>query len=272
MSSGTRLYNQSMKHIRCRSGRQGARAAGGFTLIELLVVIAIIAILAAILFPVFAAARDRARSAGCLSNLHQIGLAFLQYCDDNQGTVPFACDAEDRHDNPKAAMARFPYVWDTLMPYCKSHEIWRDPADKGYKWLRSDIGQTGWPPVIKNAYRQVGCSYAYRTSLVIKNWDQLYGGGPPANSIRPVKIQQIPFPSRAILFYDPLQFSESNPPGENAWQAQWHNMKYPIFGWNVVMSDGHTQVVTKEKLYHPNDNPFNRWLLSDYYIRPEYPY
>ena len=59
-----------------------------FTLIELLVVIAIIAILAAILFPVFAQARERARSIACLSNCKQVGLAYLQYIQDYDGTTP----------------------------------------------------------------------------------------------------------------------------------------------------------------------------------------
>ncbi len=65
-----------------------APARRGFTLIELLVVIAIIALLAAILFPVFAQAREKARQTACVSNLKQIGLAFLQYTSDNDGNLP----------------------------------------------------------------------------------------------------------------------------------------------------------------------------------------
>ncbi len=64
------------------------KRGGGFTLIELLVVIAIIAILAAILFPVFAKAREKARQASCQSNQKQIIMAFLMYASDNDQTLP----------------------------------------------------------------------------------------------------------------------------------------------------------------------------------------
>lgn len=66
------------------------RIRNGFTLIELLVVIAIISILAAILFPVFARARENARAAACVSNMKQIGLAIAQYRQDYDGYYPFS--------------------------------------------------------------------------------------------------------------------------------------------------------------------------------------
>src|SRR5579864_7178826 len=73
-----------------RNGSLLARAARGFTLIELLVVIAIIAILAAILFPVFAQAREKARAISCLSNMKQTGLGLMMYIQDYDETFPLA--------------------------------------------------------------------------------------------------------------------------------------------------------------------------------------
>ncbi|RYG46377.1 prepilin-type N-terminal cleavage/methylation domain-containing protein, partial [bacterium] len=73
----------------------------GFTLIELLVVIAIIAVLAAILFPVFAQAKEAAKKTACLSNLKQMGTAFALYLNDSEGVYP-SCD------NDKAKIAGQP--------------------------------------------------------------------------------------------------------------------------------------------------------------------
>src|SRR5207244_1598792 len=69
---------------------QTARERSGFTLIELLVVIAVIALLAAILFPVFAQAREKARQASCLSNCKQIGAAIMMYAQDyDESVLPY---------------------------------------------------------------------------------------------------------------------------------------------------------------------------------------
>ncbi|HVF09568.1 MAG TPA: prepilin-type N-terminal cleavage/methylation domain-containing protein [Abditibacteriaceae bacterium] len=79
-------------HTRCgvprRKRSENRHVKSGFTLIELLVVIAIIAILAAILFPVFAQARERARGSACLSNMKQVGLGLMQYTQDNDEGMP----------------------------------------------------------------------------------------------------------------------------------------------------------------------------------------
>jgi prepilin-type N-terminal cleavage/methylation domain-containing protein/prepilin-type processing-associated H-X9-DG protein len=92
-----------------------------FTLIELLVVIAIIALLAAILFPVFAQAREKARAATCTSNLKQLGISWIMYAQDYDETLPMS----DRLDNNGASV----YWQETVEPYIKnggSSKVWED--------------------------------------------------------------------------------------------------------------------------------------------------
>ncbi|BDI33146.1 hypothetical protein CCAX7_51970 [Capsulimonas corticalis] len=95
--------------------------SSGFTLIELLVVIAIIAILSAILFPVFAQAREKARSISCLSNLKQIGVAFLQYNQDSDEYFPGLYQG-----NWNSSTGRW---MDSIQPYIKSTQVFNCPSD-----------------------------------------------------------------------------------------------------------------------------------------------
>lgn len=95
------------------------RGRGGFTLIELLVVIAIIAILAALLFPVFARARESARRTACMSNVRQIGLSLAMYVQDNDETTPSVS-----HD----LQANTIYdSWNATMPYVKNKDLFFCP-------------------------------------------------------------------------------------------------------------------------------------------------
>ena len=156
----------------------------GFTLIELLVVIAIIAILAAILFPVFARAREKARQSSCQSNLKQIGLACLAY----------AQDYDEKMVSSIRGMGGYYYYWaDLIQPYAHSYQFVVCPSGS---WTVTAYR----PPVIAPGsgtvtYPQLDCSYAMPEMRL-----DAYG-----NKIDPVpdsSVGQIQDPSGTFMLVD----------------------------------------------------------------------
>jgi len=101
----------------------------GFTLIELLVVIAIIAILAAILFPVFSHARAKAYQATCTNNTRQIAMAVAMYTQDHDEILPYAL-IDDTQTPPFGGRTYSLLWWGAIQPYHKSWQIYRCPGDQ----------------------------------------------------------------------------------------------------------------------------------------------
>lgn len=185
----------------------------GFTLIELLVVIAIIAILAAILFPVFASAREKAKQIACTSNVKQIGLAWLQYVQDyderypprNSGVSqtqwvsqsgpapgPFPC----KPCRPKNAATGVPYnpaVY--AMPYVKNQNLFHCPSDDGIPAAANDPTSASGKPV----WQVEGSSYCINT--VVTRVGSMSGIPYPADTYLGAEVYSWHFQSNATTLF-----------------------------------------------------------------------
>jgi len=216
----------------------------GFTLIELLVVIAIIAILAAILFPVFAKAREKARQATCVSNEKQIALAVMQYVQDYDETYPFARNA-----------AIGVYWADMVTPYVKSRKVFVCPD------LPSDITfPSGW---------SYNCAYGASPNIMPLpfDWPAYYGVVSEASITSPahtvLATETIIGPNYGIFCcWMPLD-SSSNPLPLT--DANWGNRVFIHFrhseGANVMFCDGHVKW-QKDGALRPAGTNGDQWSIN----------
>ena len=209
----------------------------GFTLIELLVVIAIIAILAAILFPVFAQAREQARKTACLSHAKQIGIALTMYRQDWDSRGPFGgWEAGPQGQfNTNGPTSKFFEDWQfTLQPYLKNAQLLRCPSDKV-------------------AYQNRPISYLYNNQLnaarvpaaeaQVENSSAVVcifeGCGPPASA-----TEAIP-PADLAAQFPPKAFREYTIWGSNAALLAADKFGLPRHqqGGNVIYFDTHAKFV-----------------------------
>jgi prepilin-type N-terminal cleavage/methylation domain-containing protein/prepilin-type processing-associated H-X9-DG protein len=199
----------------------------GFTLIELLVVIAIIAILAAILFPVFAKAREKARAVACLSQKKQLGNAVMMYLQDYDETYPLLM-VDGSIDNASYYPYTLVYVFD---PYAKNTKIYSCPS------ATTVPGGTGSKGITTNLFSN----------------GVIFRIGAPWYKDVPVAMAQIGKPASIILF------SESNANQVYTFTRPWPNVnasvpggmqivpEKPLFfmvhneGFNIIFADGHAK-------------------------------
>ena len=189
------------------------RTRKGFTLIELLVVIAIIAILAAILFPVFAKAREKARQSSCLSNVRQFCTAILSYTQDYDETLPMSTTLD-------ASGART--LADLSQPYVKNSQIIFCPSDRqGSVEIANILGVFGIPMAPSTVPRM-----SYTTNYLVM----------PSmidNPLPVVDLGRVAYPSECPMIFDGVWNTSMPLPGPSA-PAYRHND-----GANVGYVDGH---------------------------------
>lgn len=214
----------------------------GFTLIELLVVIAIIAILAAILFPVFAKAREKARQTSCLSNLKQIGLAVESYVADYDEAYQMSI---------YLAGTRVWVYFDPLMPYMKNAQILQCPSETrrfGMSELQAII-----PVPLGTTLQWVGYIGNYAVFEDGPN-NPLTGANHPV-----IRQAELPFPAETFLMGDGE--IELVPRTFNSPVVGAHND-----GFNVAYADGHAKFQKADRsTYQYLDlgrTTQNAWVIS----------
>ena len=224
----------------------------GFTLIELLIVIAIIAILAAILFPVFATAREKARQTACVSNGKQIGLALMQYVQDYDEVTPYT-SIESGTYNPSGSS-----VGVLLASYIKSTQVWRCPSDSLHRAAVQDtsVGAS------EHGYANVSYAYNFYFMERSKVPSSIYSLATPANAWQyypsPLAAGQMQTPSLDGAFFADwgasiddtnswaisstnFQALEGYPAPASATQAQVVNAAGHNNGGTCIFADGHSK-------------------------------
>ncbi|HZO91955.1 MAG TPA: prepilin-type N-terminal cleavage/methylation domain-containing protein [Chthonomonadaceae bacterium] len=171
------------------------RHRSGFTLIELLVVIAIIAILAAILFPVFAQAREQARGVSCLSNTKQIGTATALYVQDYDETFPMNMYMSNNGPSPCVFVA-----WVALVPYLKNVQVYQCPSNPNALDFPKAMDVISMPPPCPASPPLKYISYFPNFSLI--DWGDPSNFFGPDNG-RPVKtMAEVEYPADTAVFCD----------------------------------------------------------------------
>jgi prepilin-type N-terminal cleavage/methylation domain-containing protein/prepilin-type processing-associated H-X9-DG protein len=203
----------------------------GFTLIELLVVIAIIAILAAILFPVFGRARENARRSSCQSNLKQIGLGVMQYTQDYDEHYPmrYYGGAPVAVQNANSWRRQiFPYVKSAQLFSCPSNTYNTDRAEDSIAKTMVDAGLPAGSPVF---YRSYGINGA-----------NTFGGTPPSEWGWAASLSEIPMTSECILV---AEHSQARPFTGDITDLEWGDPAWSFKGHlgtsNFLFCDGHVK-------------------------------